>query len=184
MVPRFDKLLVLDLDETLVFANDRPLPDREADFQVFGYHVYRRPGLQAFLASAFDAFTVGVWTASSADYAHAVLARTTDVSRLRFVFARERCTMWSDPETRDRFRIKDIRKLRKLGFTKAQILFVDDSPEKLRRSYGNYVRAMPFEGDPTDDELPLLSRYLETLGPVANVRTIEKRGWRRHLEPG
>ncbi|MEZ4339254.1 MAG: NIF family HAD-type phosphatase [Sandaracinaceae bacterium] len=48
-VPRFDKLLVLDLDETLVFATERPLSDREAHFRRFGYHVYRRPGLDAFL---------------------------------------------------------------------------------------------------------------------------------------
>lgn len=181
-MPRFDKLLVLDLDETLVHANERPVAGT-ADFELFGYHVYRRPGLDAFLEAMFDAFTVGVWTASSEDYAQLVLARILDVSRLRFVFASDRCTHWTDPETWERHKLKDLRKLRKLGFPKERILVVDDSPEKLQRSYGNLVRVAPFEGDPSDDELSHLARYLMALGEVENIRAIEKRGWRtRHRD--
>ena len=46
------KLLILDLDETLVFAAERPLT-READFRVGPYHVYGRPGLAVFLDQCF-----------------------------------------------------------------------------------------------------------------------------------
>ena len=58
------------------------------------------------------------------------------------------------------------------------------SPEKLARSFGNLVEVRPFVGDPDDRELELLERFLIELGPVANVRTIEKRGWRSRFSPG
>jgi hypothetical protein len=41
----------------------------------------------------------------------------------------------------------------------------------------------PFVGDPNDDELLHLEHYLRELGPVENVRTIEKRGWRSRPRP-
>lgn len=179
-LPRFDKLLVLDLDETLVQAREDALV-RPADWRLFRYHVYERPGLREFLRWSFDAFTVGVWTASSADYAAAVVGRIFD-SAPAFVFSRRRCTRHLDLETLEPVRLKPIRKLRRFGFPKERILFVDDSPEKIARSYGNLVRVRPFEGEPHDDELPALARYLEQLGSVPNVRSVEKRGWRRRLD--
>ena len=63
MTRRFDKLLVLDIDETLIFASDRSL-SRPADF-VGPYHVYKRPHLDTFLKSCLAWFDVGIWTASS-----------------------------------------------------------------------------------------------------------------------
>lgn len=42
-------LLVLDLDETLIYATEITL-DREADIQVEHFAVYLRPGLERFLA--------------------------------------------------------------------------------------------------------------------------------------
>ena len=38
------------------------------------------------------------------------------------------------------------------------VLVVDDSPEKLQRSYGHYVPSAPFEGNPADEELRKLER--------------------------
>lgn len=46
------KLLILDLDGTLIFATERPLT-READFRVGPYPVYGRPGLPDFLDQCF-----------------------------------------------------------------------------------------------------------------------------------
>lgn len=62
------KLLILDLDETLVFAAERRLM-RDADFRVGPYHVYRRPGLADFLDRCYQRFEVAVWTSSSPLYA-------------------------------------------------------------------------------------------------------------------
>jgi len=41
-MPQGGKLLILDLDETLVHASEREL-ERSADFRLVGYHVYLRP---------------------------------------------------------------------------------------------------------------------------------------------
>jgi len=60
---------------------------------------------------------------------------------------------------------------------------VDDTARKHERNYGNLVTVRPFEGDPSDDELVHLGRYLETLAGVDNVRAIEKRGWRGRGTP-
>ena len=176
-VPRYDKLLVLDLDETLVHACEEPL-DRPAEHRILDLHVYRRPHVDAFLRAVLERFEVGVWTAARPDYAMAVVSALMDPSRLRFVYARDRCTHHTDLETWEPTWLKDIRKLRRFGFPQAKILVVDDSPEKLRRSYGNLVRVAPYEGRADDDELPMLLRYLDELGPIEDVRRIEKRGWR------
>ena len=64
------KLLVLDLDETLIYANERPL-DRPADFEVSPYFVYLRPGVEEFLLRVAEIYRLGVWTSSSPAYAQA-----------------------------------------------------------------------------------------------------------------
>ena len=177
----FSKTLVLDLDETLVHANTE-LP-RPAEFHVGPYGVLRRPGVEAFLEFAISHFEhVGVWTASTLSYAIPVLDQLVDRERLAFVWGRGRCTFHIDHETREGMLLKDIRKLTKRGrYRKERLLFVDDTPAKLARSYGNLITVRPFEGDPHDRELELLERYLLSIGDVPNVRALEKRGWRERV---
>lgn len=93
----------------------------------------------------------------------------------------ERCVARIDPETYLQTPLKDLRKVARLGFDLRRTLIVDDSPEKVRRHYGNAVYVRPWTGDPADDELPRLLRYLHTLADVADVRRIEKRRWRTGL---
>ena len=177
--PRFDKLLVLDIDETLVHACEEPLA-RPADLRVAGYHVYERPGVRVFLERVLELFTIGVWTSSGEGYASLVVSALLERGRVAFVHARDRCVPRRDLETFELVWLKDIRKLRSTGFPKERIVFVDDSPEKIARSYGNLVRVSPVEGATDDRELEALLAYLELeIGPAANVRALEKRGWRR-----
>lgn len=179
MVRKFDKLLVLDLDETLIHAPDHPLP-WDPDFRVGRHAIHWRPGVEGFLESCVSAFDhVGIWTASTLHYALPVLNQLMDVRELAFIWGRERCTCRVDPESRDVEYMKDIRKLRRRGFDKPKIIFVDDTPAKIARSYGNLVAVEAFMGDPGDQELAALMRYLSWLGGVENVRTIEKRRWKR-----
>ena len=136
--PRFDKLLVLDLDETLIHANAPEVLCAPAETMVGPYGLLRRPHLHEFLAQAFDWFEVGIWTASSRGYAEQVVDWLGVRPRLRFLWARERCTPWLDAETMDRVRLKPLQKIvRSLKVDRRKVLFVDDTPEKIRRSYGN-----------------------------------------------
>jgi TFIIF-interacting CTD phosphatase-like protein len=172
------KLLILDLDETHIFATKEPL-DRPADFQNSDFVVYRRPHLGSFLHFCLQNFRVAIWTSSSRAYANFIVANLfEDLSRLDFVWSAERCTTYFDRDRDERVELKVLAKLRRRGYRLEEVLVVDDSPEKHWRNYGNLIRVAPFEGDSTDDELVELKSYLESLRHVPNVRAVEKRGWR------
>jgi TFIIF-interacting CTD phosphatase-like protein len=177
-VSAFNKLLILDLDETLIFATEAPL-DRPADFTAARYFVYRRPGVEAFLADCLAHFTVAVWTASGAIYARQVVAGLLGdrAGELAFLWSSRRCTQRYDPDHQALVTRKPLRKVRRLGYSLDAVLIVDNTPETFAGNYGNAIRIWDFTGDPADDALPRLSRYLHTLGPVPDVRRIEKRGW-------
>ncbi len=178
MSRRFDKLLVLDLDETLISATAE-LSIREPDFRVYMYSVLMRPGLQDFIGDCLNWFEVGVWTSASEDYATAVCSRIfPSLNKLAFLWGRQRCTRRVDQERHEEYMLKDLRKLLRKGYKLEKIIAVEDDSRKLSRNYGNLVSIRPYFGALDDDELPMLSRYLEILGAVENVRTVEKRNWR------
>ena len=175
------KLLVLDLDETLLFAAERPL-ERVADFRVGPYHIYRRPGLAAFLDQCFQWFEVAVWTSSSPLYAEEVVrAVFPDPSRLSFVWASDRCTPAYDPETGEHCARKNLKKIKGRGYPLESVVVVDDSPEKWRQSYGSLVQVTPYLGAEEDTELALLASYLHVLKDQPNIRAVEKRQWRHRV---
>ena len=172
------KLLILDLDETLVFATEQKL-SRIEDFRVGSYFVYQRPDLNHFVEFVFDYFKVAVWTSSGSGYANNVVkAIFENPEKLQFVWTRNRCTRRFDPDSGEDHWIKDLKKVRRLGFSLESIVVIDDSPEKLERQYGNTIYVTPFMGDALDQELCKLQTYLLWLKDVPNVRLIEKRNWR------
>ena len=59
-----------------------------------------------------------------------------------------------------------ISEIRKLGYDLEHVIVIDDTAQKYERSYGNLVQVREFEGEPADDELLVLSRYLEALVEV------------------
>lgn len=174
-------LLILDLDETLIFAAEKPL-EREPDFRVGSYYVYRRPHLDEFLKSCNQDFQIAVWSSSGANYLAAVVEAIcpAEISPA-FVWGRERCVQRYDPEFLETYFAKDLKKVKRLGFSLDRVLIVEDTPQKVERNYGNAIYVCPFYGDPSDSELPKLSRYLRSMATVPNVRCIEKRGWRNQV---
>lgn len=174
------KLLVLDIDETLVFASEHAL-DRPADLRVAGYHVYKRPHLDAFLDYAFATFEVGVWTSSGQGYAEPLVAQLMGAHPVAFVWSSARCSTARDWETGHYASEKRLAKLNKLGFALDQIIGIDDTPRKYAKNYGNLVCVREFTGDPCDDELSHLPRYLAHLDRAPRIRTVEKRNWREQL---
>lgn len=177
-------LLVLDLDETLIHATATPAP-RQPDFTLAlddgEYGVFRRPFLDEFLAFAFSEFAdVAFWTTATDDYARAVVDQILPAHLdPLFVWSRRRCTHRSDPDTRAMCWLKDIRKLRRWGYPKARILFVDDNAEVIQRSYGNHVPMVEYRGAADDDELSRLIPFLGRLVRSEDVRRPEKRFWHK-----
>lgn len=169
-------LLVLDLDETLVSAEDeaRGIPGEVAFAE---HHVVARPGLADFLRKVRGEYDVAIWTASTAEYAEPIVRHFIG-EPLVFLWDRRRCTLHSDVNTRDWVYLKDIKKIVRAGYAKERTLIVDDTPAKIARSYGNYVRIAPFEGDLADNDLKFLGAYLVSIAGTANMRSLDKRGWR------
>ena len=169
-------LLILDLDETLVYAGEQPL-ERACDFRVGPYYVYKRPFIDQFWSSASEWFEMAVWTSSGPTYASLTVRELLGAAPLAFLWCRERCTRRYDPERQEEHWIKDLKKVKRLGYSLDRVLMVDDSPEKLQRNYGNHIRVTPYLGEPSDNELQRLISFLERLHKEENVRSIEKRGW-------
>lgn len=171
-------LLVLDLDETLVYATETPMPN-PPDFRLSAYYIYRRPHLDSFLAQTLSLYRVAIWTASGAAYADEVInAILPDRSALAFMWSREKCTKAYDFDLQTHYYIKDLKKVFRQGYRKERVVIIDDSPEKVKRQYGNHIRLSEWKGDPTDTELLLLPRYLALLNGADNVRLVEKRSWK------
>lgn len=172
------KLLILDVDEMLIFGTEHQL-EHPPDFQVFGYSIYKRPGVDEFLTFCFDRFRVAIWSSSSEDYVQAVAAHLIPAGhQLEFIWSRKQCTLSYDYDLRDHFWTKKLVKAKRKGYNLEQMIVVDDSPEKHIHNYGNLVKIKAFHGELDDDELLHLIRYLEHLDQSPNIRTVEKRWWR------
>jgi TFIIF-interacting CTD phosphatase-like protein len=180
-----NKLLILDLDETLIYSTETSLA-RKPDFLVEPYFVYKRPNLDNFMATCFEWFDVAVWTSSGAEYAAEIVAAIFPNPRLlKFVWSSDRCTIaynynhdLIDGYYPTYYSRKLLKKVKRQGYPLESIIAIDDTPKKWEKSYGNLVRIAPFEGDASDRELTYLIAYLNILKDAENIRSIEKRGWR------
>ncbi len=172
------KLLILDLDETLIHATPIPL-DRASEYHFDEYSIYVRPGLEEFLNGCKEKYDVAIWSSADDDYVHSIveLVKPKEFDFV-FVWERSRCT------TRRHFSLdkyvfeKRLKKAKKLGYSIEHMLIVDDSPEKTRENYGNAIYVKEFNGDLSDNELEILLEYLNKIANKDNLRRIEKRGWR------
>lgn len=171
-------LLILDLDETLIYGTEEPL-ERPHDFQVGPYSVYRRPFLAEFLEQAFEWYEVAVWSSAGTAYVEGVVQHAIPrPERLRFVWSSRRCTQRYHWEERTYYWLKDLKKVKKAGYPLERVLVLDDTPAKLERHYGNLLRLPPFMGEMEDTALRDVLPFLDTLRTVENLRKIEKRFWR------
>lgn len=180
------KLLIFDLDETLVYARRTPLTDLYG-FRVGPYYVYRRPHAETLIQFCRRHFTCAVWTSAGGQYAAEVVARLfPDDLDLDFVWSRERCTYrrfdyFDETELSEAVWVKNLKKVKRRGWPLAQVLMLDNTPKKLRLNYGNLIPILDFKGDPDDVELLRLIHYLPELMAQEDVRVVEKRGWYRRV---
>ena len=182
MDEKSDKLLILDLDETLIHATEKELAF-SADFQFDKYFVHKRPHLDQFLIDISKHFTIGIWSSADDIYVAEIVKNIKpDNVDFEIIWGRSRCSLKRDYDLDNYYFEKRLDKLKKKGFKLEQIIIVDDSPEKSRNNYGNAVYINEFSGNETDEELKYLHDYLLTLKKVDNIRTIEKRGWRTNKD--
>jgi len=180
---RSDKLLILDIDETLIHGSEQRL-QREPDHVAPWCFLYKRPHVETFMRFCREHFRVAVWTTATPEHAAFCLEKICDADYpFEFIWTRERCT-----QVRDRVGmydlgigyhwVKSLSKIKRHGFSLEQTMMVDDTPSALERNYGNLIRIDEFKGDPDDCELLRLMSYLLDLKQEENIRIVEKRSWK------
>jgi RNA polymerase II subunit A small phosphatase-like protein len=151
------RLLVLDLDETLVFATDNPL-HREPDWIFNEYSIYRRPHLEQFIQHCTTNFHIGLWSSAGEEYVSFMANQLfPEANSIKFAWSGKRCIQRSSGISN----IKDLRKLRRFGYLAHEILIVDDSPEKVCRQPKNLVKIAPYDGNLDDAELLNIIAHIE-----------------------
>lgn len=167
-------LLILDLDETLIFSDRTP----NNPFMKSGpFHVHKRPHLDHFINTVKDWFSLAVWSAGSEDYVQPILNQIFSGIELEFVYTEERCTFRRIENSKGDLIEAAIKNLKKVDWPIDNILVIEDCPENIL-TYGNVIRIKAFCGDPKDDELLNLLPFLESIKNERNIRKIEKRKWR------
>jgi len=147
------KLLIFDLDETLVHASPVALR-RAADFAYAPYFVYQRPFIRELLNATQALYDFAVWSSASRDYVDAVVEQVFGAqNELKFAWAVERCVQRVDVASNSYVYIKDLRKVQHHGYTLEQITMLDDSPEKIARQPRNHLRISPYHGEAGDRAL-------------------------------
>jgi len=172
-------LLVLDIDETLIYASCSEL-SYPPDYRDTFYDYYKRPYVDDFLLRMSKSFRMAIWSSAGTSYIHRVAENVLPPIEWEFIWGLNKNTIAYCYEEHGRYHVKDFKKLRKKGYNIERALMVDDTPRKCERNYGNAIYIPAYEGG-SDDVLPILADYLETLRDVPNVREIEKRGWLRTM---
>src|SRR5262249_54690264 len=103
------RLLILDLDETLVHTTEAPLADCSCDFRYLSYYVHKRPYLDLFLDACSSLYDIAVWSAGGDDYVRFVIAKIFPPHVApRFIFTAQRCTLRLDASTLRRQILKPL----------------------------------------------------------------------------
>jgi len=178
------KLLILDVDETLIHGAKEKLGYEPACVAPWCF-LYKRPHVEEFMDFCKEHFKVAIWTTASPEHAEMVLEQICEPNYpFEFIWTASRCTQARDRIGMDDYGsgyhwIKDLKKVKRLGFKLEQTIMVDDTPSMLERQYGNLVPIKRFKGEPEDRELLKLMEYLMLLKSEPNIRKLEKRFWVR-----
>ncbi|KAL5725788.1 hypothetical protein ACHQM5_008892 [Ranunculus cassubicifolius] len=165
------KVLVLDLDETLVHARHEMFGEDQADLSFTlvengpNYYVKVRPGVREFLERVSEIFNVVIFTASEKDYADKVIdfldPKSTLISR--------RLYGDSGKNIPDGGYVKD---LLVLEHDLAKLAIIDNYPHAYRLQKSNGIPIKSWFVDPNDEELASLLPFLEGLVAVEDVRPV------------
>ncbi len=142
------KLLVIDLDQTLVDFNGWPI-GKPATRDMF------RPNMKVFLRQVAQRFDVGFWSASTAESVrHKMQCINCSKYGIRPVFvltrqATVKCDYWSDrkkAKKRGCYRIKPIAHVLRLcpAYKRENVMFIDDNPLSVTMSLAQALFVRPW----------------------------------------
>lgn len=170
-------LVVLDCDECLIHTRETSYVNRADQFSPGdGLFTIKRPGLDAFIQEVMATCDVAVWSSGTEPYVQAIVRNIfPDPTRLKFIWSRSRCTERRDDVTEEAYWIKPLAKVKRLGYSLARTVIVDDDRKSAQQNRGNLVAVSPWTGgDPEDAELARVIETLLRLQGVEDVRKVPK----------
>ena len=167
------RCLVLDLDETLIFAHNESTDqgyDEKIDLYIgenrtHSIYVYYRPFLKEFLEYVSTKWEIGIFTSSSNIYANAILERI-DPENKYFNFRLFKTSCYRDCNNH---LIKDLEIIGNRELK--NIAMVDNSIDSIIYQLDNCIPCVPYYGDSKDQELVSLAKFLDILYQVPDLRT-------------
>jgi len=178
-----EKLLVLDLDNTLIAAVNelyvRDCRDYPKDFMALDdeYFVSKRPHFDKFMKYAFDNWNVALWTAATETYAKDILTKSgIDINKFKFMKFKEDCIKDLDKHFSSVL-VKDLNKIK--DYDLSRIIIVDDKKISSQYTPDNLIEIYPYISfaQEKDDYLLKLIDYLEKIKNVPDFRNINKCDW-------
>ena len=172
--PEFNekKTLILDLDETLVHSSFTPFEKNDlvlnVDFDEIMYNIYVlvRPGAKNFIKNMSKYFEVVIFTASLSNYASPLLDILDNEHNIKYRLYREHCTFLNG------IYIKDLKRLNR---NIKDLIIVDNSPLAYAFNSENGLPIKTWYEDPNDVELNKISKLLEFLSKIKDVRNYIKK---------
>ncbi|WVZ69367.1 hypothetical protein U9M48_018164 [Paspalum notatum var. saurae] len=162
--------LVLDLDETLVHSTMEHCDDADFTFPVYYdmkehvVYVKKRPHVHMFLQKMVEMFEIVIFTASQSVYADQLLDILDPEKKLFSKrFFRESCVFTDSGYTKD---------LTVVGADLAKVVIIDNTPQVFQLQVNNGIPIESWYSNPSDDALPQLIPFLETLSVADDVRPI------------
>lgn len=179
------KLLILDLDETLISTtNNKPLSyDFSFVLQNLIYYVNIRPNLNIFIDFCFKYFNLAIWSAGDEEYVNEIIKYIfkNRQNQLLFIWSKKKCTQIIKTYNfynQNVILIKNLKKIwrkKSFNFDKTNTLIIDDTPYTYIKNYGNAIRIKNFEiYNEKDTEFDRVKDILLKCIDISDVRLICK----------
>lgn len=172
--------LVLDLDETLVTAQNKILKfDNVLPFCCFDdYDIYKRPHVDVFLDIVFKKYNVYIWTAACKSYADFVLKNLLTPNQIPVRVLTRRDTMFRKTACGLYWSREDAIKIKPLGKLKcnlARTVLVDDTASCFLLDRPNGIQIPQFNDPATQLEDTELMDILQKLDQFSDFKDVRVR---------
>lgn len=172
------KLVIFDLDETLIHSMLQPL-DRKPELVVEPLSVYVRPFAKDLIRTTAQKCKIAIWSAGSPKYVEEIAKYLLDDETITplFIWDREKCTKESSLFSFQEILTKDLRQTEQFGFDLAHTVIIEDDPVKVRKFKDNAIIVKQYFGENGDEELNKLANYIDAIDIVDDITKLDKNLW-------
>ncbi len=170
--------IVLDLDETLIYACEKTesslLPNCPILTTFENWFVYKRPHVDHFLDVAFEHYNVYIWTAASSEYAQHVLHHLLkpEIHKPLKTFTRDQTIKIALHDNLMHFYTITVKPLLKLRCNLARTIFIDDCKSSFLWNEKNGFLISSFDNPEQQKDDSALLQIVDVLKHLEDVKDI------------